>query len=197
MTRSFERPLGGDLGEARERYEQRAHGENQIERHWPLINADEDRFIEETGGQFAGYVEAQAGARRFEDVVVDHVAYYDETERAVVEAFVATEAVNDEGENELHGPSEIAGFTLMIVRRTRQGQEMGAPSIFSIRPEDFPNDSLNITGLRRIGNAAHMLVLEEVKRGKAPEALQSLVAYLESEGWRSKTMGASGPSVAH
>jgi hypothetical protein len=184
MAKLFEFPSGGEAPGHREIPEIEGERESEMERPWPLINPEEDNFIENMGGRYVGYVEATAGRPRFQDLVADHVAYYDQAERAVIEAFVATEGVNNEGINELSGPSEIAGFTLMIVRRSRQGQEIDRPLFFSIQTKDFPGEQVSANELRHIAHAAHELVLRDVKRVPPAAVCDNVETYLHSRGWQ-------------
>ena len=70
--------------EDRERHQEK-------ERPLPLINAEEGSFLENTGGEYRGYVQSERGKKEFEDFKLSRVAYYDEHRREVVETFIATD----------------------------------------------------------------------------------------------------------
>jgi hypothetical protein len=157
---------------------------SETERPWPLINFEESRFIEDTGGEYQGFVENENGKRDFGEVWVNKCAYYDDLERAVVETFVSTEGVNDEGGNELQGPSEVEGFMLMIVRKSRSGHELGKADIISLQPGDFPGKQMSVEGLRRVAHDAHNFVVEQAPHLKSSELRTRLETRLHREGWR-------------
>lgn len=114
----------------------------------PLIGTEEGRFIEASGGEYQGFVDEADGRRRFEDILISRHAFYDEVRRNVIETFIATEAVNDEGGNELVGPGDVCGFTIMIVRRSRSGDTIDTPQIIPLSTDDSADALADITRLR-------------------------------------------------
>ncbi len=180
MEKLFQFPPGGERIEPFEGSDYT----KETEQHWPLINAEESRFLENTGGEYEGYTETEGGTKQFLDVRISRIAYYDPDHRTIIEAFVSSEGVNDEGGNELRGPSDIAEFTLMIVRRSRSGQEIGSPDIIPLRAADFPDRPISTNDLRVVAREAHDLITGQVSRLKSSESLQRVKTYLMSRGWR-------------
>ena len=152
----------------------------------PIISFAESKFIEDTGGKYYGFVDGKNGRRDFEEVWVNREAHYDERERAVVETFISTEGVNNEGGNELQDPSEVEGFSMLIVRRSRLGQEIGKPDIISLRLHDFPGKRMSVDALRRIAHDLHDFVTEEALQLEPLELHRQIEARLQLEGWRAK-----------
>jgi hypothetical protein len=184
MTKVFEFPGGENIdspqGEPMPRIE---HG-NEGERYWPLINTEESRFIENAGGKYIGFVEDERGRRRFEDLRIDRFAYYDDRERAVIELFVAIEGVNEEGSNELRGPNDISGFTVLAVRRSQSGQELGKPEIISLRSQDFSDRKRELADLRILAAEVRGLLLAGASEAEPSELRRRVEAHLQSQGWR-------------
>jgi signal transduction histidine kinase len=143
----------------------------------------ESRFIESTGGEYVGFVSKENGLRQFEDLRVSRCAYYDEEERTIVEGFVATEAVNEDGTNELAGPDEVVGFTLLMIRRDLSGNELGRPGIIALRPANFSTKHLSTKELSRLARDLHDLIVQDVSRFGGAQAFRHAKARLGSEGW--------------
>lgn len=150
----------------------------------PIITSEESRFIEDTGGVYCGFVERENGRREFEEIWVDRCAYYDDHERAVIATFVATEGVNDEGGDELQGPSGVEGFKMMIVRSSRSGRELGKADIISFQPKDFPGKRMSTSELRRVAHDLHNFVAEQAPQLEPSELRQRIEARLHPEGWQ-------------
>ncbi len=186
MANGFESPESvNNVGSSEESFGTgRIERGNEKERHWPLINAEENGFIENTGGEFAGFVETEHGRQKFEDLRVDRRAYYDKRERAVIEMFVATEGVNEEGGNELQGPGEVTGFTIMMVRRSRSGHELGRPEIISLQPKDFPARIMDIKELRLVAGEVRDLLVAHAPEATPSELPQQVEEHLQSKGWQ-------------
>ena len=142
----------------------------------PLITSDESRLIETSGGEYRGFVERPDRSRGFEDIFVDHHTYYDEANRSLVEAFVATEAVNDEGGNELEKPGDVVGFSTIITRTLRSGEALVPPQIISISSRELP--AQNQSRLRDIAHETHRYVVGHVARLKPAELERQAKAML-------------------
>jgi hypothetical protein len=102
------------------------------EPHLPLISTEEQRFIEDTGGEYSGYIRSSDGRTRYEQFQIDRRAHYDEDRRAIVETYIATEIVDREGENELRDPKEAVGFSVMIGQLARSGEELVRPGFLNM-----------------------------------------------------------------
>lgn len=151
MKSSFsERLSGSDSGVSREAREQ----------YLPLINRRESRFIEDVGGEFEGFVERDDGGQRFEDLQVDHRAFYDSSRRAIIEALVTTEAVNHEGTDELSNKSEVQGYSAMIVFRSRAGEELERPRIVHIGSRGKNHQDAEVNRLQTIARDAHRFLID-------------------------------------
>jgi hypothetical protein len=129
------------------------------EKYWPLIGPEESRFIENTGGEYQGFVDRADGGREFQDLLVGHCAYYDTDRREVVEAVVTTEAVNEEGGNEMSGPGGVKGYTAMIVYRSRSGETLHKPGIIHIGE---PGTEIDPAEVRRLAHLAHRYLVENI-----------------------------------
>src|SRR5580704_16743252 len=112
------------------------------EPHLPLFSTEEQRFIENTGGEYSGYIRQNDGRTRYEQFQVDRRAHYDEDRRAIVETYIATETVDREGENELRDPKGAFGFSVMIGQLAPSGEELVRPEVFLIRPTDFKDQRM-------------------------------------------------------
>jgi hypothetical protein len=153
----------------------------------PLISDAECRFIEESGGEYRGFVDRARGHRHFEDVVVNQVAYYDQSLRTVVQIFVSTEAVNDANTNELEGPSSVRGFSTLIVCRSRSGESLEQPQITRIQSENFPDAPRDAQDLRFIAHQLHRFVVQNIGHAAPRDLKTNAEAYLSQIGWASKT----------
>jgi len=180
--------LGTHGMESQDRPNKKQDIENRREKEqpWPLINSAESHFIENTGGEYQGFVEKTPGKKEFEDVRINRSAYYDAHRREVVETFVATEAVNDEGGDELRGPSEVEGFSMLIVRKSRAGNELENPAIISLRPKDFPARRINSHELRLLAHDLHDFVVQNAPHTALGELYRALEGRLGDKGWRNK-----------
>ena len=176
----------GSLPEKSEKEQLPKHSVESGERPWPLIGAEEHHYIEESGGEYQGFVDQANGERRFEDILVNHSAYYDEKSRTVVQMFVSTEAVNDEGGTEMKGPGSVQGFSTLIVCRSRSGETLGQPQMIRVGCENFPDTPRDVQELRFVARALHGFVLQNVGRS-GPEGLKAQAeAYLAQVGWAKK-----------
>lgn len=138
MTKLFEFPSAQEKSQPQEAAEPVTAPGIESERYWPTVKSEESKFIETTGGAYRGFVDRLDGGREFQDFWVTRIAFYDEPQRTVIEAFIGTDGTNDEGSNELHAPGDVVGFKLMIVRRTRSGEELGRPEFVQVRASDSP-----------------------------------------------------------
>jgi hypothetical protein len=159
-------------------FEVDGHGE----KYWPMINDEESKFIEENGGEYRGFVHRESGRRGFEDLRVKRVAYYDQTERAVLELLVGADGMNGEG-SELLGSSEVVGFKLMFLRRRYDG-ELGEPEIISVLAEDFPERKLSTENLRQIAYELQNLAIENAPHLGRAAWRKYIEEQLQERGWR-------------
>lgn len=132
------------------------------ERYLPLISHEESRFIENSGGQYLGFVDRADGGREFQDIFVGHCAYYDVNRRAVIEAFITTEAVNEEGGNELKSPIDVRGYQSMIVYRSEAGDTLEKPRTISIRLDATSDENLYLRAVRHVALLTHRYLIENV-----------------------------------
>jgi hypothetical protein len=133
------------------------------ERFLPLINAEESRFIENVGGEYEGFVDRNDGKHEYQDVVVSHHAFYDPARRAVVEAIISTEAVNDEGGNEMQGERDLSGYSTLIVYRTESGDTIEKPRVIRIDGSDIARKG-GTRALRHIARTLLRFVSDRVSR---------------------------------
>lgn len=131
-------------------------------RYLPLISYEESRFIENSGGQYQGFVDRADGGREFQDVFIGHCAYYDVIRRAVIEAFITTEAVNEEGGNELKSPIEVRGYQSMIVYRSEAGDTLEKPRTISIRLDATSDGNLYLRAVRHVALLTHRHLIDNV-----------------------------------
>jgi hypothetical protein len=150
---------------------------------WPLIDAEEHRFIENSGGQYRGFFDQASGERQFEDVLVNHSAYYDQNLRTVVQMFVSTEAVNDENSSELEGPGSVKGFSTLIVCRSRSGETLERPQTVRMHSENFPDTPRSPQELRFIAHQVHRFVVQNIGHSGPEELKTEAEAYLSQNGW--------------
>jgi len=150
------------------------------EQYWPLIGLEESRFIENAGGKYRGFVDRADGRREFQDVLVGHCAYYDAPRRAVVEAVVTTEAVNEEGGNELTGPAGVKGYTTMIVYRSEAGETLEKPRIIPIGGSAELGTNTDAGESRRAAHLIHQYLIENVA-SQSPSELEARVKAVLAE----------------
>jgi hypothetical protein len=153
------------------------------ERPWPLISSEEHRFIEDSGGEYRGFVDQASGEKQFEDVLVNRGAYYDQNLRTVVQIFVTTEAVNEENNSELEGPGAVKGFSTLIVCRSRSGETLEQPQIIHMHSENFPNTPMDAQELRSIAHQVHRFVVHNIGHSRLGELKTGAEAYLSQNGW--------------
>jgi hypothetical protein len=152
----------------------------------PLINTEEGRFIENTGGEYRGFVKNESGRRAFEDVRITKAAYYDENRREIAEMFIATEAVNDEGGDELLGPSDVRGYSILIEKRSRTGDRVANSDIISLQPKDFIGRRPTAIELRGLARDVHDFLTQLPPPPELAQLRQRVEAHLRKEGWRDR-----------
>jgi hypothetical protein len=151
--------------------------------HLPLIDPEEQRFIEETGGDYAGYIRAD-GRKRYERFRVGRCAHYDEEQRAVVETYIATEAIDPEGEKEMNAPEDAFGFSIMIGQLARSGEELARPEIIPVRPSDFKGKQQPTNSeLEDVARKIHAFAIEHASLLNRSELSMSVKQHLRSIGW--------------
>lgn len=149
----------------------------------PLINHEESRFIENAGRQYQGFVDRADGGRKFQDVFIGHCAYYDSLSRAVVEAVVTTEAVNDKGGNELKSPTEVRRYQSMIVYRSETGDILEKPRAIIIGGVAIADGNLYLRAVRHVALRTHLHLMEHVANvppAKLEEQGKTIVAEMLS-----------------
>jgi hypothetical protein len=151
--------------------------------HPPLISTEEQRFIEDTGGEYSGYIRSNDGRTRYEQFQVNRQAHYDEDRRAIVETYIATETVDREGENELRSPEDAVGFSVMIGQLAQSGEELVRPEIFLIRPTDFEGQRMNTVDLKNLAQKVQALASDRASLSGHLELLAVIKDYLRSMGW--------------
>lgn len=174
-------PRGGDDRETASRADQESR-----ERLLPLITAEESRAIESSGGEYRGFVERTDGSQGFEDILISRHRYYDGATRGLIEAFVATEAVNNEGGNELDTPGDIQGFSTLITRTLRSGDAVVLPQIISFSLRDFADARMDIESLRRIAREVHEHIVTHLTATKPAELQTQVELLLTSKGLRKR-----------
>jgi hypothetical protein len=186
MPRAFESPETEESRDSHGRHFDAIHVEQGTRREHPLplITVEESRFIEDTGGEYVGFVERDRGRQQFQDFSVERRAYYDPRERAVIEAFVVMEAVNNDGGSELRGPHDIAGFSVMVVRRDRAGREVGGAEVFSLQPGDFPLKDMATQDLRALGRQVQDRAIADAPEITSEELRRRITEHLQSNGWQ-------------
>jgi hypothetical protein len=149
----------------------------------PTIKVDEQRFIENTGGEYAGYVRAEDGRKTYEEFRIDRRARYDEDRRTVVEIYIATEIVDSEGEKEMLSPKDAFGFSVMISLFSQSGEELARPEILTVRPIDFENKRMVTADLRNLACKVHALARDASSSSRQSDLSGTVKRYLQSEGW--------------
>jgi hypothetical protein len=149
----------------------------------PLISLEEKRFIEDTGGEYSGYVRSNDGRTRYEQFQIDRRAHYDEDRRAMVETYIATEAVDREGENELRGPQDAVGFSVMIGQLAQSGEELVRPEIVLIRPTDFKDQRMTTADCKNLARKVQAFASDRASSLSHLELLAAIKDYLQSNGW--------------
>jgi hypothetical protein len=188
MTNVVEFPQEQEKTSPRQGAEPASTPRVESERYYPIVNSEECKFIETTGGAYRGFVDRQNGGREFQDFSTTRVAFYDEAQRKVIEAFIATDGTNEEDSNELNAPGDVVGYKLMIVRRTMSGEQLGSPEFIQIRASDAPSGQ-GIDDLRGIVEKLHERATKEVPN-RTPAALrEQLEETLRQQGWRTTPSG--------
>jgi hypothetical protein len=134
-------------------------------------------------------VERTDGRKEFQDFWTTRMAFYDEAQRRVIEAFIATDGTNDEDGNELHAPGDVTGFKLMIVRRTMSGEQLGSPELVQLRASDAPNGHQSIAELRGVARELHERAAEESPHLDAAALRNRIEESLRRQGWRTALSG--------
>jgi hypothetical protein len=153
------------------------------EPHLPLISTEEQRFIEDTGGDYAGYIRSEDGRKKYEQFRVARRARYDEDRREVVETYIATETIDREGEKEMQGPEDAFGFSIMISQLARSGEELGRPEIITIRPADFKGNQITTGELQDLGRKIHAFATDSASSLNQSDLSAAVKQHLESLGW--------------
>jgi hypothetical protein len=153
------------------------------EPHLPLISTEEQRFIEDTGGEYSGFIRSNDGRTRYEQFQIDRRAHYDEDRRAIVETYIATETVDREGENELRDPKDAFGFSVMIGQLAQSGEELVRPEVFLIRPTDFKDQKMTTVDLKNLDRKIQALASDRASSLRHLELLATVKDYLRSTGW--------------
>jgi hypothetical protein len=153
------------------------------EPHPPLISTEEQRFIENTGGEYSGYIRSNDGRTRYQQFQVDRRAHYEEDRRAIVETYIATETVDREGENELRNPEDAIGFGVMIGQLAQSGEELMRPEVFLIRPTDFKDQKITTVDLKNLARKVHAFASDRASSLSHVELSAAVKDYLMSMGW--------------
>jgi hypothetical protein len=153
------------------------------EPHLPLISTEEQRFIEDTGGEYTGYIRSKDGRRRYEQFRIARRARYDERRRVVVETFIATEQIDREGEKEMQGPEDAFGFSIMIGELSQSGEEYARPNILFVRPTDFKRNRMTITDLQDLAQKVHAFAADAASSSNHSQLFAAVKNYLRSMGW--------------
>jgi hypothetical protein len=153
------------------------------EPHLPLIGTEEQHFIEDTGGDYAGYIRSEDGRKKYEQFRVDRRARYDEDRRAVVETYIATETIDREGEKEMQGSEDAFGFSIMISQLARSGEELGRPEIIVVRPTDFKGKPVTTSELQDLAGKIHAFATESASSLNQSELTAAVKQHLQSLGW--------------
>jgi hypothetical protein len=155
----------------------------ELETHLPLISTEEQRFIEDTGGDYSGYIRSNDGRTRYEQFQIARRAHYDEDRRAIVETYIATETIDREGENELRDPKDAVGFSIMLGQLAQSGEDLVRPEIFLIRPIDFKDQRMTTIDLKNLARKVQALAADKASSLSHVELLAAVKDYLRSMGW--------------
>jgi len=153
------------------------------EPHLPLISTEEKRFIEDTGGEYSGYVRSNDGKTRYEQFQVDRRAHYDEDRRAIVETYIATETIDREGENELRDPKDGVGFSVLIGQLAPSGEELVRADVLLIHPTDFNDHRMTTVDFKNLARKVQALASDRASSLSHVELLAAVKGYLRSMGW--------------
>jgi len=166
-----------------ENFEFRSTSAAEREPHLPLINRAERMFIENAGGEYSGYIRMDEGKKVYERFRVDRRAHYDETRREVIETYNATEAIDRDGENQLHDPEDTAGFSILISELSRSGEELGKPEILMVRSADFGKRRVSAPELEEMARDVHALATQKALTLDSAALRVAVEDYLQSAGW--------------
>jgi hypothetical protein len=158
-------------------------GPAERERHLPLINVEEQRFIENTGGAYTGYIRSTQGQRKYERFRIDRRAHYDEDRRAIIETYVATEAIDGEGENELNGPEDVLGFSILIRELSLSGEQLSRPIILKVLFDDFKAEKGTQLDVANLERDLHAMVVNGTSTSKPEELMATVRNTIKSLGW--------------
>lgn len=152
------------------------------ERHYPLITQKESSFIETTGGEYTGYVDGADG-RTFTEFWADRRAYYDPDRRQVVVRFIATDAVNDIGNEELAGPSEVFGFSTIVSTESQSGiEELEELQIIQIQPNNFA-EAMPVAKMRDLARELHTFLASNASKVSGQELRARAEEMLAKHSW--------------
>lgn len=168
-----------------ESFETQLPHSSEREPHLPVITTEERRFVEETGGDYEGYVRFDDGKERYEYFRIDRRAHYDENRHTVVETYIATELIDGDGENEMPGPDDTAGFSIMLSRLSRSGEELDRPQILMVHSTEFKNKRMTIPELIRLMNKVHENAASNSSSLDHQHVTAIVKAFLKSAGWNS------------
>jgi len=166
-----------------EKLESKSQSSAERESYLPLITVDEQRFIEDIGGEYAGYIRSDRGERRYEQFRIDRRAHYDEERRAIVETYIATEAIDVEGEKDLRSPEAAAGFSIMIEPLARSGEQLARPEIVMIRLTDFKGTPMTARALQDLARRVHAFAADRASSLNHIGLSAAVKDYLRSSGW--------------
>ena len=131
-----------------------------------------------------GYIRSNDGKRKYEQFRVDRRAHYDEDRRTIIEVYVATEAIDEEGENELQRPEDACGFSILIRELSPTGDELARPAILMVRSTDFKDKDLANSDLLAMAQHVHALLADDALSSTASKLSARARDYLRSLGWR-------------
>jgi len=158
-------------------------GPTERDRYLPLIDVEEQRFIENTGGEYTGYIRSTRGQQKYERFRIDRRAHYDDDRRAIIETYVATEAIDREGENELDSPEDVSGFSILIRELSESGEELSRPTILKVLLDDFKIERKAQLDAVNWERDLHAMVVSGASNSKPEELMAAVRNRLKSLGW--------------
>jgi hypothetical protein len=169
-----------------DKFEYQSQPSSERESYLPLITAEEQRFIENVGGEYAGYIQSNTDGRHFEQFRVDRRAHYDEERREIVETYIATETIDEDGEKELQSPEAAAGFSIMIEQLAQSGEELASPTIVMVRLTDFKRVAMTVSAMQILAQSVHTFAVDRATSLNQKGLSAAVKDYLLSSGWIEK-----------
>jgi hypothetical protein len=159
------------------------HASTEAESDVPVITKDDYRFIQDVGGEYAGYVRFE-DETLFERCWVEKRAVFDPRLKQVVETNVKVDAIFDREQGEGGELPKLSGYRFRVIEERRTDKNPRKSDVFSLFPSNFSPRDLQADQLEAIAMKAKTLALTLVGHKSYTELIEQLQNYLASEGWQ-------------